>query len=144
MSGNLSAFFAGKAAPVEHVRKVISERYRDDKGKPIEWEIKAISGKEDRKIKSKCYIEVDVPGKKEKRQAFDSNKYMVGLAAACTVFPDLNDPELMASYRARNAVDVLEYLLIPGELAELQTAVSEICGFNDEKDLEDIEEEAKN
>lgn len=41
-------------------------------------------------------------------------------------------------------MDVLEYLLIPGEMAELQTAASEICGFNDEKDLEDIEEEAKN
>ena len=42
---NLSAFLAENALPVEHIKFPVSPRVRDKDKKPIEWEIKTITGK---------------------------------------------------------------------------------------------------
>lgn len=67
---SLSAFLAENALSVENVKFVASKRFLsdelDDKGKrkPMEWEIKAITGTEDETLRKSCAKRFPVPGKK--------------------------------------------------------------------------------
>ena len=65
---SLSAFLAENALSVENVKFGASKRFLsaelDDKGKrkPMEWEIKAITGTEDEALRKSCAKRVPVPG----------------------------------------------------------------------------------
>lgn len=71
---SLSAFLAENALSVENVKFVASKRFLsdelDDKGKrkPMEWEIKAITGTEDEALRKSCAKRFPVPGKKNQYQ----------------------------------------------------------------------------
>ena len=95
---SLSAFLAENALSVENVKFVASKRFLsdelDDKGKrkPMEWEIKAITGTEDEALRKSCAKRFPVPGKKNQYQKeTDYDLYLGKLAVACTVFPNLNE-----------------------------------------------------
>lgn len=61
-------------------------------GKPLNWEIKPISTKEDEAIRDACTHEVPIPGKRNQfRIKIDANAYMVKQVAASVVFPNLLD-----------------------------------------------------
>ena len=47
---SLSAFLAENALPVEHIKFAVSPRFVDKDKKPVEWEIKTITGTEDAEI----------------------------------------------------------------------------------------------
>lgn len=146
---SLSAFLAENALSVENVKFVASKRFLsdelDDKGKrkPMEWEIKAITGTEDETLRKSCAKRFPVPGKKNQYQKeTDYDMYLGKLAAACTVFPNLNDKELQDSYKVMGAEALLKTMLTPGEYADYLTKVQEVCGF--ETTLQDEVDEAKN
>ncbi len=146
---SLSAFLAENAVPVERVRFAASKRFLnelpDDNGviKPVEWEIKAITGTEDEAIRKSCVKRVPVPGKKNQVQKeIDYDLYLGKLAAACTVFPNLNDQQLQDSYHVMGAEDLLKTMLTPGEYAEYIGKIQEVCGFDTA--LQDQVDEAKN
>ena len=97
--GNLTAFLAQNAKRVENVKLVVSDRFTDEDGKPLEWEVRCISSREDETLRRDCQYRVQVPGKRGSfRQEFDNVLYLAKLAAACTVYPNLNDAELQDSY----------------------------------------------
>ena len=48
---SLSAFFAENALPVEHVKYAASNRFLGEDGKPVEWEIKTITGTEEEALR---------------------------------------------------------------------------------------------
>ena len=90
--GNLTAFLAQNAKQVENVKLVVSDRFTDEDGKPLEWEVRCISSREDETLRRDCQYRVQVPGKRGSfRQEFDNVLYLAKLAAACTVYPNLND-----------------------------------------------------
>ena len=129
---SLSAFLAENALSVENVKFVASKRFLsdelDDKGKrkPMEWEIKAITGTEDEALRKSCAKRFPVPGKKNQYQKeTDYDLYLGKLAVACTVFPNLNDKELQDSYKVMGAEALLKTMLTPGEYADYLTKVSE-------------------
>lgn len=140
---SLSAFLADNALPVENVRYITSKRFRDENGKPIAWEIRAITGTEDESIRKACTKRVPVPGKKNQYQReTDGDAYVGKLAAACTVYPNLNDKELQDSYHVMGAEELLKTMLTPGEYTDYVQKVQEVCGF--EVSLQDEVDEAKN
>jgi hypothetical protein len=141
MSG-LSAFMAENVAKGEIIKVVVSPRFAD-KGKPIEWEIRALTAGEDEAIRKSCTRRVPVPGKKGAfTQETDFDKYLGKLAVACVQYPNLNDAALQDSYKAMGADELLKKMLLPGEYAELLRKVQEINGF--ELGMDELVEEVKN
>lgn len=140
---NLSAFLAQNALKVENVKYVVSKRFVDENGEPIPWEIRCITSTEDETIRKACTKRVPIPGKRNQfTQEIDYNLYLGKLAAACTVFPNLNDVELQNSYGIMGADALLKTMLTPGEYADYLTKIQEVNGF--EVTFEDAVEEAKN
>lgn len=140
---NLSAFLAENALAVENVKFAASKRFMGDDGKPMQWEIKTITGTEDEALRKSCAKRVPIPGKKNQYQKeTDYDMYLGKLAVACTVFPNLNDKELQDSYKVMGADALLKTMLTPGEYADYVQKVQEVCGFD--TSLQDEVDEAKN
>lgn len=140
---SLSAFMAENALPVEHVKYAASNRFLGEDGKPMEWEIKTITGTEDEALRKECAKRVPIPGRKNLTQReTDYDAYLGKLAVACTVFPNLHDKALQDSYHAMGAEALLKTMLTPGEYIDYLRKVQEVCGF--EATLEEEVEAAKN
>jgi len=140
--GNLSFFLKENAEQVKNEKVVVSKRFKGADGKPVPFEIKAVTTAEDDMIRKKCTKRVPVPGKRNQfTQEFDSNGYLLELSAACVVYPDLKAKELQDNYGVRGEAAVLGAMLTAGELGILAEKVQEINGFNS---FDELVEEAKN
>lgn len=142
--GGLSAFMAQNAKKPENIRLVVSNRFVDEDGKPETWEVRCISSDENDLIQRDCTKQVPIPGKRNQyRQVVDAALYGRKLAAACTVYPNLNDAELQDSYGAKCAEDLIVKLLcVPGEYNAYLDKITQSCGLD--YNLNDMVEEAKN
>lgn len=139
--GGLSAFMAQNALKQEHVKIAVSRRFVED-GKPAEWEARALTSEEDEALRRKFTRMVQIPGKPNQfRQELDTNGYMAAVAAACTVYPDLDDAGLQDSYGVMGAEHLLKRMLLPGEYADFVEAVEKLNGFSA---FEDQVDDAKN
>ena len=140
---SLKAFLAENALKSETVKFAASKRFIGEDGKPMEWELQAITSQEDEEIRKECTKRVQVVGKKgQYTKELDADKYTGMLAVHCTVFPDLHNAELQDSYRVKSADALLKTMLLAGEYADYLVKVQEICGFNE--DFDEKVEEAKN
>ena len=116
----------------------------DEKGKPVEWEIKALTTKESEDIRSECTTEVPVTGKPGMvRPKVDTKAYIAKLIAACVVFPDLYNKELQDSYGVRTPEDLLKEMVDdPTEYNALAEFIQNFNGLDES--LEEKVKEAKN
>ena len=136
-----SVFMAGNAK-VETVKYTASNRFIA-KGKPVEWEIKAISSDLDEVLRKECTKRVPIPGKRgQYNQETDTDKYIGKMCVACTVYPNLNDAELQDSYGVKSADALLKKMLLPGEYTEYKAKVMEVNGYD--MSMEELVDEAKN
>ena len=142
MSKSLSAFMRPNVAEIKNASFATSPRFVGEDGEPVEWEIRCISADEYAKIRSDCFIQERVPGKKNQMtQRLDIYAFQTRVAARCTVFPDLNDAALQDSWGVTKPEDLVGAMLIGGEFDDYITAVFETNGFKAEDELVD---EAKN
>lgn len=140
--GNLSFFLAENVEKKQNLKVAISKRFKDEKGKPVEWEIRSISAVEDEALRKACTRRVQIPGKKNQfTQDFDSNAYIAKLAAAAVVYPDLNDVALQNSYGVMGAEQLLRIMLYKEEFDKLTEIVT---GTSETEDINDLVDEAKN
>ena len=140
---DFAVFMAGNAADNESVKYVASKRFKDAKGNPVEWEIKAIDSDLDEAIRKECTKKVQVPGKRgQYNQETDTDKYIGKMCVACTVYPNLNDAELQDSYGVKSADALLKKMLKPGEYTEYKAKVMEVNGYD--LSMEELVDEAKN
>lgn len=141
---NLAAFMAQNAIKIENVKYVASKRFVDDKSKkPMEWEIKAITSDEDEALRRASIRRVPVPNKRGQfTSETDYNLYLGKLAAACVVFPNLNDKELQDSYGVMGAEALVKKMLTGGEYSDLLLKIQEVNGFD--TSMEEMVDEAKN
>lgn len=136
-----SAFMATNVIPVENKKIVVSNRFQEN-GKPIEWEIRAITAEENEELQRKCMVNVPVAGRKgQYTRELDSFKYTSALLAASVVFPNLMDAELQDSYGVKTPEALLKKMLLPREESKL---ASEVTNFSEIEDFEELTEEAKN
>ena len=134
----LSAFFAQNAKKVENVKYVASNRFLDEDGKPMEWEICCITAKENATLRKACQRQVPIPGKKNQFTVdFDANAYLAMVSARCTVFPPLDNAELQNSYGVMDAPTLIATMLTPGELEDYSAKVLEVNGFESAQELVD-------
>ena len=106
----------------------------DENGKPLEWEFRHITSKENDGLRDDCTIEVPVTGK--------PNMFRP-MVAASIVVPDLFNADLQDSYGVKTPEDLLvEMVDDPGEYNDLAAYVQKFQGFN--VSFEDKVNEAKN
>jgi hypothetical protein len=139
---DFSVFMAGNVAKNETTKYVASKRFAV-KGKPVEWEIKAIDSDLDEALRKECTKKVPIAGKRGQfNQETDTDKYIGKMCVACVVYPDLNNAELQDSYGVKSADALLKKMLLPGEYTELKAKVMEVNGYD--MSMEELVEEAKN
>lgn len=139
---NMEVFLKQNAVQKENKKVAVSERFKDEDGKVVEWEIRPLTAQEDQILREANTEIKELKGKKGQLfPQLDSNKYSAMLIAACVVYPDLQNQELQDSYGVKNKPDLLTSMLLPGEFQDLFSEVQKINGF---KTLEDLTEEAKN
>lgn len=139
---DLSFFLAGNVEKRENKRVVVSNRFKDASGKPIAWEIRSISADEDDALRKACTRKIPVVGKKNSfTQDFDANAYLVKLAAASVVYPDLNNAELQNSYKVMGAEALIKAMLYKDEFDML---TEQLVGDSETEDINELVEEAKN
>ena len=97
----------------------------DENGKPLEWEFRHITSKENETLRDECMIEVPVTGK--------PNMFR----------PKLLDAELQDSYGVKTPEELLLAMVDdPGEYSDLAAFVQRFQGFD--VSFNDKVEEAKN
>lgn len=136
MKANKVVRLNGKYAPTVSLK--------DEEGKPLEWEFRHITSKENDVLRDDCTREIQVTGKPNLfRPKLDTSRYIVKLICAATVFPDLYDAELQDSYGVKTPEDLV-YALVDdaGEYGDLSVWMQKFQGFN--KTLVETVEEAKN
>jgi hypothetical protein len=139
---DFSVFMAGNAAKNETVKYIASKRFTN-KGKPVEWELKAIDSDLDEAIRKECTKKVPIAGKRgQYTQETDTDKYISKMCVACTVYPNLNDAELQDSYGVKSGDALLKKMLLPGEYTDFKTKVMEVNGYD--MSMEELVDEAKN
>lgn len=137
-----SAFMAQNVAKFENKKVVVSNRFKDENGKPIEWEIRAISSEESDDITRRAMVQVPVAGRRGSyTREMDQVKYTGMLLAASVVFPALDDAELQDSYGAKTPEELLKRMLYPAEETKL---AEEVMSFSNIQNLGELAEEAKN
>lgn len=144
MSNSLSMFLKKNKVKKENIKIAATKSLIDENGKPLLWELKALTTKEDAAIRDSCMKEVPVTGKPGMyRPKFDSNKYLDIVAAKSIVYPDLNNKELQDSYGVMCAEDlVAEMIDDPGEYNAFMTEMQKFHGFMES--MQDKVDEAKN
>ena len=139
---DFAVFMAGNANKTETTKYAVSKRF-NVKGKPVEWEIKAIDSDLDEALRKECTKRVPIPGKRgQYNQETDTDKYIGKMCVACTVYPDLNNAELQDSYGVKGADALLKKMLLPGEYTEYKAKVMEVNGYD--VSMEELVDEAKN
>lgn len=141
---NLTLFMKANKKKKSNTFYPATKSLTDKDGKPLQWEIRPITTKEDEAIRDACTHEVPIPGKRNQfRIKIDANAYMTKQIAASIVFPNLLDAELQDSYDVKTPEELLKELVDdPIEFADLASFVREFNGFDET--IEDEIEEAKN
>lgn len=139
-----SMFMKGNKTVKENGFYAPTKSLCDENGKPLEFEFKHLSSKENEDLRESCTVEVPVTGKPNMyRQKFKGSLYVQKLLAASVVYPDLYDKELQDSYGVMTPEDLILALVDdPGEYTALCSWIQEFQGFN--ISLEDKVKEAKN
>lgn len=138
--GVLKAFLT----PVEisETKKVqVSTRFIGENGKPVPFEIKAITQEENQALIKKHTRSKMV--NRQKVEIFDSEGYTNDLIVVCTVQPEFADAEMCKAYGCVDPAAVPAKMLRAGEYAALVSEIMEFNGFDPDAKLKD-EEEAKN
>jgi len=136
---SLQAFFAQNVQAEIVEEFVVSERFKDENGKPIPWKIRALRESENAEIRKAATKRVKVKG--QYVPELDHEVYVAKLIAESVVFPNLKDAELQKSYGVLGAEELLRKMLLAGEYSKLAQKVQEINGF---EDVNELAEEVKN
>ena len=142
--GNLSLFLKKNKKVRTNTFYAATKSLCDENGKPLEWEIKALTTKESEDIRTECTTEVPVTGKPGMvRPKVDTKAYIAKLIAACVVFPDLYNKDLQDSYGVKTPEDLLKEMV--DDPVEYNALAEFIQNFNGlDESLDEKVEEAKN
>ena len=140
---NFSKFMKANKIQKQNVMHPVTKSLVDEKGKPLLWEIRPLTTRENESIREACTVEIPVKGKPNMyRPKVDMNKYQTKLICAAVVSPDLNNAELQNSYGVMSAEELIKEMVDdPAEYTDLMVFVQEISGF---KTLQEEVNEAKN
>lgn len=134
---NLQDFL--NANPVDNLTEevVISPRFKDEKGNPLKFTIKAMSPAEFEDIRKKS-----TQIKKGKKVEFDNQLFNLSIAINHTVNPDFRNAESIKKLGLATPEDYVQKVLLAGELSALVQKINELSGFD--VAMNDLVDEVKN
>lgn len=135
----LNAFLAENVETVANKKVVISKRFKDADGNPIEWELRPISSALNDELQRRATVQRNERGRVIRET--DQVRYMGLFLAESVVYPDLNNAKLQDSYGVKSADALLKKMLLVGEMNTLAQEVSELSNLEGMSELVD---EAKN
>lgn len=141
MSNTLSAFFAQNVPSETTEDFVVSDRFKDQDGRPIPWKLRSISEEENEQIR-KSATEMIRGANGVRMPQTKSEDYIAKLAVASVVYPELKNADLQQSYGILGADKLLKKMLRSGEYAALVQKVQQLNGYD--RDINDLKEEVKN
>lgn len=126
------------ANPVDNVTDevFISERFKDEDGKPFLFKIKAMTNKDFNDIRKRA---TKVKGRKAE---FDVEAFNRSIVIQHTIVPDFKNAESLQGLGCMTPDQYLEKVLLSGEIVELASQIQKLSGFDVE--MEALVEEAKN
>ena len=139
-----SKFMKANKAEKKNEMYAATKSLCDENGKPLEWEFRHITSKENESLRDDCTIDIPITGKPNMfRPKVQSGKYIQKMITASVVMPDLYDAELQDSYGVNTPEDLLLAMVDdPGEYNELAAFVQKFQGFD--VSFEDKVDKAKN
>lgn len=120
-------------------RVIISDRFKDEEGKPVPFVIRAIDQRENERIANMSRIADESDTGSAER--LDNVLYTKRLIVACVQEPDFADQELCKYYGTEDPLEVPAKMLSIGEYSQL---AEEIMVLNDVKSVNKKAKEAKN
>ncbi|WP_063564822.1 phage portal protein [Paenibacillus sp. O199] len=142
MSKNMAFFMKGKAAEVKEEEVIITQRYKDDEGKPIPFIMKALNTTRIDELESEC-TKPEIKKGKKVGEKLDGKRLSLRIAIESTVYPNFRDAELLKSYGLTDPVDLAKAVLsVGGEYMEWMQEANRINGFDESED--ELNEDVKN
>ena len=133
---SLNGFFKSNAKSLPDVKVVVSERFTDQDGNPIEWVLHPISTKLVEEITKRNTKTTIKNGKKE--SVVNEENLNAELLEAVVLYPSLNDAELQDSYGVSSANELLGAMLYPGETQVLTNALQEVMAGTKANDIDEL------
>ncbi len=138
---DLKFFLRQNAALPKNEEVEVTQRFKDENGNPIKFEIKPISNELDDELRKQNTRQVK-RAKGVYVPELDNQGYLADMTIRAVVYPDLNDKELQDSWGVMDAKELINAMLLPGEYNVLLQAIQQLNGWD--LSLDDIKEEAKN
>ena len=133
---SLNGFFKSNAKSLPDVKVVVSERFTNEDGSPIEWVLHPISTKRVEEITKRNTKTTIKNGKKE--STVNEENLNAELLEAVVLYPSLNDAELQDSYGVSSANELLSVMLYPGETQVLTNALQEVMSGVKANDIDEL------
>ncbi len=133
---SLNGFFKSNAKSLPDVKVVVSERFTNEDGSPIEWVLHPISTKKVEEITKRNTKTTLKNGKKE--SVVNEENLNAELLEAVVLYPSLNDAELQDSYGVSSANELLSVMLYPGETQVLTNALQEVMAGTKANDIDEL------
>lgn len=133
---SLNGFFKSNAKSLPDVKVVVSERFTDQDGNPIEWVLHPISTKLVEEITKRNTKTTIKNGKKE--STVNEENLNAELLEAVVLYPSLNDAELQDSYGVSSANELLGAMLYPGETQVLTAVLQEVMAGSKANDIDEL------
>ena len=133
---SLNGFFKSNAKSLPDVKVVVSERFTDEDGNPIEWVLHPISTRRVEEITKRNTKTTIKNGKKE--STVNEENLNAELLEAVVLYPSLNDAELQDSYGVSSANELLGAMLYPGETKVLTDALQEVMAGSKANDIDEL------
>lgn len=140
---SLNRFLKGNKIMKENTMFPATKTLLDEKGVPLDWEIKHLSTKENENIRDSCTYDVQVTGKPNLyRPKLNTSAYIAKIMVASIVEPNLYNAELQDSYGVKTPEELLKEMIDdPGEYNRLAEFIQNFNGFTT---MENKVDEAKN
>lgn len=133
---SLNGFFKSNAKSLPDVKVVVSERFTNEDGSPIEWVLHPISTRRVEEITKRNTKTTIKNGKKE--STVNEENLNAELLEAVVLYPSLNDAELQDSYGVSSANELLSVMLYPGETQVLTNALQEVMAGTKANDIDEL------
>lgn len=133
---SLKSFFKENNIKIENVKYIASDRFKDENGEVIEWELKVLDNKKVDELRNRFSSRSYVNHKEEFK--FNSEDFMKVFVTEAIVFPNLTDKDLQDSYGVFSPYELLQEILTVGELTRLTEYINNLHDYKAEKKVDEI------
>lgn len=133
---SLKSFFKENNIKIENVKYIASNRFKNENGEVIEWELKVLDNKKVDELRNRFSSRSYANHKEEFK--FNSEEFMKVFVTEAIVFPNLTDKDLQDSYGVFNPYELLQEILTVGELTRLTEYINNLHDYKADKKVDEI------